>query len=151
MSVNIYFERDPSVDPGSGTTCQNPSSTNNIKCVFWGGPINSGNANNAGQYRNQFQVVIAGSNGYVNNTIAQVPGYTTAVDLGTSAINAPYDTYGFNSYMGSAIFNNGPFNASLCAQACTTKSQYALANPPTDGSPVQTCQVSSPRRTSKHA
>lgn len=60
-----------------------------IKCVFWGGPVNSGNANNYGQYRNQFQVLIAGSNGYMNNTIVSPPGYGTAVDLGTSAINAP--------------------------------------------------------------
>lgn len=67
----------------------NPRSVTMIKCVFWGGPVNAGNANNYGQYRNQFQVLIAGSNGYVNNTIVPPPGYGTAVDLGTSAINAP--------------------------------------------------------------
>ena len=46
----------------------------------------------------------------------------------------------YDSYMGSAIFNSGPFNAQLCADACSMKSAYAIAHPPTDGSPVQTCQ-----------
>lgn len=32
------------------------------------------------------------------------------------------------------------FDAELCATACSEKSQHALANPPTDGTPVQTCQ-----------
>lgn len=42
--------------------------------------------------------------------------------------------------MGSAIFTSGPFNAQLCADACSMKSAYNKAHPPTDGSPVQTCQ-----------
>lgn len=97
VAINIYFERDPSVDPGSGSSgCANPSSTTNIKCVFWGGPVSKDNALNAGQFRNQFQVVITGSNGYVNNSIASPAGYGPAVPLGNAAINAPYDTYGYN-------------------------------------------------------
>jgi len=47
MAVNVYFERDPSVDPG--TNCPDPSSVTMIKCVFWGGPVMSANANNQGQ------------------------------------------------------------------------------------------------------
>lgn len=85
-------------------------------------------------------MVIAGSNGYTNHSIADPVGYNTATDLGTAAINAPFDKYGYNSYMGVAIFNSGPFDAGLCAKACTDKSNYALAHPPTDGDPVQTCQ-----------
>lgn len=42
--------------------------------------------------------------------------------------------------MGSTIFTDGPFNVQLCADACSMKSAYNLAHPPTDGSPVQTCQ-----------
>lgn len=140
ISFNIYFERDPTVDPGTGNSgCANPPSTTQIKCVFWGGPVDTDNALNVGQWRNQFQVVIAGSNGYVNNTVAQVPGYGMANPLGHAAINAPYDAYGFDSYMGSAMFV-GAFDAQLCADACTQKSNYAIAHPPTDGTPVQTCQ-----------
>ncbi|KAI7201815.1 hypothetical protein KC324_g2027 [Hortaea werneckii] len=117
VAINIYFERDPTVEPAAGY-----------------------NALNTGQYRNQFQVVIAGSNGYVSNSVASPAGYGPATPLGNAAINAPYDKYGFDSYMGSAIFTSGPFNAQLCADACSMKSAYNKARPPTDGSPVQTCQ-----------
>lgn len=141
VSFNIYYERDPIVDPGSGDSgCANPPSTTFIKCAFWGGPVTVANANNVGQWRNKFQVVIAGSNGYVSNAIPSIPGYGAVIPLGNAAINAPYDANGFDSYMGVAMFTAGPFNASLCAQACSEKSAYALAHPPTDGSPVQTCQ-----------
>lgn len=140
VSINIYFERDPSVNPGSGDSgCANPSSTTNIKCTFWGGPVNAENAINKGQWRNNFQVVIAGSNGYTSSSIASLPGYSQAVPLGNAAINAPLDQYGYDSYLGNAMFV-GAFDASLCAKACSEKSAYALAHPPTDGSPVQTCQ-----------
>lgn len=66
-SFGVYFERDPSVDPNSDC-CANPPSTVNVKCVFWGDAITTANANNFGQWRNQFEVLIAGSNGYVNTT-----------------------------------------------------------------------------------
>lgn len=135
-SINIFFERDPSVNPGPG--CMNPPSVTMIKCVFWGSPVNTGNAVNRGEWRQNFQVVIAGSNGY-ESAYATPPGYSAPVAL-SAAINAPYDMYGFNSYMGVALFNSGPFDLQLCADACTLKSQYARAHPPTDGSPVQTCQ-----------
>lgn len=141
VSINIYFERDPSVDPGTGNnSCSDPASTTNIKCAFWGGPVDTANAVNAGQYQNEFEVVIAGSNGYQNNSIADVPGYGTAVPLGSAAINAPYDEYGCDSYLGVAIFTDGPFDAQLCADACSMKSAYNVAHPPSDGSLPQTCQ-----------
>ncbi|KAH0173739.1 hypothetical protein KCU67_g1126, partial [Aureobasidium melanogenum] len=68
-SVNIYFERDPSLNPDA-SDCPNPPSTINIKCVFWGGAATAANANNFGQWRDNFQVLIAGSNGYINSTYA---------------------------------------------------------------------------------
>jgi hypothetical protein len=55
------FERDPSVVPAD--SCANPASTTVIKCVLWGSPITAETAVNTGQWRNGFQVVIAGSNG----------------------------------------------------------------------------------------
>ncbi|TKX19047.1 hypothetical protein C1H76_8938 [Elsinoe australis] len=135
-AFNIYFERDPSVDPA--VNCANPSSYTMIKCVFWGSSINTENAVNYGQWRNKFQVVIAGSNGY-ESEVATPPGYDTPNAL-DAAINAPFDSYGWDSYMGVALFNSGPFDLKLCADACTMKSQYAVAHPPIDGSPVVTCQ-----------
>ena len=139
MSFNIYFERGPTVAPGG--SCLNPPSTTTIKCALWGGPVSAGDAVNTGQPREQFKVVIAGSNGYTSNSVASVPGYGPAQAYGNAAINAPYDQNGYNTYLGSAIFQ-GAFCAQLCADACSQKSDYARAHPPTDGTPVQTCQVS---------
>ncbi|KAI5248970.1 glycoside hydrolase [Aureobasidium subglaciale] len=129
-SFNLYFERDPSKDPGTG--CEDPSSTTNIKCVFWGGPLTTANANNAGQYRSKFQVVIAGSNGYVNNTIEPADGFTSPSYYGNTAIDAPNDCNDKSTFLGSQVFTGGPFDANLCAAACNAQSATNLkANKPT--------------------
>ncbi|KAG9661666.1 hypothetical protein KCV03_g9039, partial [Aureobasidium melanogenum] len=140
MAFNIYFERDPSVDPGTGASgCSNPASVAMIKCVFWGGPVTSANANNNGQYRNQFQVVIAGSNGYVNKSIEVPPGFSFTADLGSSTINAPYDVQGYNTFITSTLFHSGPFDASLCATFCQDQTAYNVQHPASDGSPPKIC------------
>lgn len=131
------FERDPTLAPGSG--CENPASTTVIKCVFYAGPLSASSATNTGQWQSKFQVVIAGSNGYMANSIAAPTGYTTPVSLGTAAINALTDMCGTNTYMGFKLFTSGGFDASLCAAACSAQSVYNLNNPPANG-PVQTCQ-----------
>lgn len=131
------FERDPSVSPTS--TCSNPASQTVIKCVYYGGPVAANSATNTGQYQDDFQVVIAGSNAYVNNSIASPAGYQGAVPLGNAAINAPNDCNGKNTYMGVKIFTSGAFDAGLCAAACTATSVYDRAHPPKSGIP-QTCQ-----------
>lgn len=139
-AVNVYFERDPSVLPAAN--CSNPSSTNQIKCVFWGGPVNAANAVNNGQYMDDFHVVMAGSNGYVNQTVDDCPGYTGPNYLGSAAINAPgCSSMGVGSYMGYVLFNDGsPFDTGKCAAACSAQSDYARAHPNANGSPAQTCQ-----------
>ncbi|KAF2768369.1 hypothetical protein EJ03DRAFT_262594, partial [Teratosphaeria nubilosa] len=137
QSFNIYYERDPSTDPTD--TCTNPASTVVIKCVYYGGPVTQASATNYGQYRDDFQVLISGSNGYVNHSIATPPGYSGAVALGNSAINAPLDCNGADTYMGVKIFTNGPFDAGLCAAACSATSDYDRAHPPANGI-AQTCQ-----------
>ena len=76
----------------------------------------------------------------MNNSIVPIPGYSAPVYFGNAAINAPYDAYGYNTFMGSQIFTSGPFDAGLCAKACDLQTQYNTQHPPTDGSPVQTCQ-----------
>ena len=60
-AINVYMERDPSVDPAD--TCPNPPSITNFKCTLWGSFVTADSATNTGQWRNQFHVVIAGSNG----------------------------------------------------------------------------------------
>ncbi|KAK7968634.1 hypothetical protein PG988_007707 [Apiospora saccharicola] len=137
-AINIYFERDPTMEPADA--CPTPASTTNIKCVFWGGPVSKDNTNNAGQWRNKFQVVIAGSNGYVSKSIAPQPGYTGPTYLGNAAINAPLDCSGADTYIQPKVFTDGPFDAGLCAAACSAQSDYNLRHPPTDGTKPKTCQ-----------
>lgn len=123
ISFNIFFERDPACVPT--TDYPNPPSTNVIKCVLWGSPVTAGNTNNAGQYQQQFQVVIAGSNGYVASSTAPVPGYNPAHNLGNAAINAVNDCNSVNTYITSAFFTDGqPFDPARCAQACAATSAY---------------------------
>ncbi|THX57875.1 hypothetical protein D6D06_03446 [Aureobasidium pullulans] len=138
-AFNLYYERDPTVNPND-QSCANPPSTTNIKCVFWGGPVNGENAKNAGQWRKDFHVVIAGSNGYVSNKIVTPPGCTTPVYLGNAAINAPFDCNGKDTYLGVRIFQKGPFDISKCAAACEAQADYARAHPPANGGEIKTCQ-----------
>lgn len=91
------------------------------------------------QYRNKFQVLIAGSNGYINNTLAAPAGYSDAIYYGTRAIDAPLDAQGFNTFITSKIFS-GPFDARLCAAACDAQTQYAIDHPSADGTPAKKCQ-----------
>ncbi|KAF2224071.1 hypothetical protein BDZ85DRAFT_166437, partial [Elsinoe ampelina] len=139
LAFNIYFERDPSVDPHP-ISCPNPPSTTNIKCVFWSGPINKANANNYGQWRAGFQVAIAGSNGYVSSKIATPLGYSDPVYLGNAAINALTDCSEGYTYMGVKIWTDSPFDVNRCAQACTAKSAENLASAAVNGTKPQTCQ-----------
>jgi len=111
------------------------------RCSFWGAPIDSSTATNTGQYRGNFQVLIAGSNGYVNMKPPATPaGYTTPYNLNNASINAPLDCNGASTYMGVRMFNTVPFDVNLCASACTSTSQYDLAHPPMDGSPPMICR-----------
>jgi hypothetical protein len=61
IAFNIYIERNPSLDPAAA--CPNPPSTTNFKCTLWGVPVTLQEATNTGQWRNDFHVVITGSNG----------------------------------------------------------------------------------------
>ncbi|KAI1495974.1 hypothetical protein F5X99DRAFT_401813 [Biscogniauxia marginata] len=133
LGFNIYFERDPSVEPGTG--CENPESTTAIKCIFWGGYVEAANAKNEGQWRANFHVVIAGSNGYMKSAVPTVQGYT-GVALGDRSINAPLDCNGKDTYMGSKIFTTSTFDPNLCAAACKSQNEYNTAHPPENGKPM---------------
>jgi hypothetical protein len=54
------------MEPGPG--CMNPISTTQIKCDLWAGTILPTMPLNAGQMRQDFNVVMAGSNAYVKGT-----------------------------------------------------------------------------------
>jgi len=64
-AFNIYYERDPLLNPADA--CPNPIATTYIKCALYSQPISAATATNNGQYREQFHVVIAGSDGFNHN------------------------------------------------------------------------------------
>ncbi|KAH6660297.1 hypothetical protein BKA67DRAFT_641420 [Truncatella angustata] len=128
--------RSISISSATHLFCPDPPSTIVIKCVFWGGPVLNTNANNEGQWRSKFEIVIAGSNGYNTAGPFESPTGYTGIYLGEAAINAPNEC---NSYMGVKIFTSSPFDPALCAAACSSQSDYNRANPYEDGN-FQTCQ-----------
>ncbi|KAG9669588.1 hypothetical protein KCU99_g6796, partial [Aureobasidium melanogenum] len=114
-AFNIYFERAPAAAPSNCT------SSATIKCVFWSGAVSASNAQNTGSTQNNFQIVIAGSNGYVASAISPSAGYSMPVLLNNNAIQAPLDCNGKDTYLGFQTFNTS-FDAS------------------SDGSKPKTCQ-----------
>ena len=128
QSFNLYYERAPSVDPSDA--CTNPVSQTVLKCVYYGGPVSQATATNDGQWRRDFHVLIAGSNGYVNKAIATPDGYQPAISLGQVTMNVPVkDCAGNPTYLGVKTFQDGPFSADKCAAACTATSDFDRANP----------------------
>ncbi|KAG9868242.1 hypothetical protein KCU77_g370, partial [Aureobasidium melanogenum] len=137
VSINMYFERDPSVNPDD-SSCSNPPSVTMIKCVYWGGPVSQDNAVNTGQIRGGFTVAIAGSNGYVTTQIKTPAGYQAGIPYGKYAINAPYDIQGYNTFMGSKIFTS-TWDTAACAAYCDSQTAYNKATAPKDGTPYKIC------------
>ncbi|KAF1980186.1 hypothetical protein BU23DRAFT_3723 [Bimuria novae-zelandiae CBS 107.79] len=126
---NIYYERDPSVDPSA--SCPNPPPITNVKCALFGYPVGAAAATNAGQWRGPedangeaFHVVIAGSNGYSKlapvRPAPTVPGFSGPVSL-PAAINAPPEA---DTYNGMKLYNDGPFDPSVCAAACQAQTKF---------------------------
>ncbi|KAL9095300.1 MAG: hypothetical protein Q9165_002557 [Trypethelium subeluteriae] len=119
-SFNVYIERDPSINPADA--CPNPSSTANYKCSLFGAPTCDDMATNVGQYRDQFHVVIAGSNGY--NKVAAPPAqtnFTGPTELG-GAIQAPLNAQGKDTYLGMRLFSI--YDPSQCAAVCQSTTAY---------------------------
>ncbi|KEQ69011.1 hypothetical protein M436DRAFT_30245, partial [Aureobasidium namibiae CBS 147.97] len=137
-AFNIYIERDPSQNPTKndstaptvwGYWCPNPSSITNFKCTLWGSNLEAATATNQGGWREDFNVVVTGSNGYdatnttlppnvssstsssaaaATTTASSGPTWGSPKGCGGKAINAP------NYWMGSKFFP-GPFNPQVCA------------------------------------
>ncbi|OJD40574.1 carbohydrate-binding-like protein [Diplodia corticola] len=133
LSFNIYFERDPTIEPGNG--CTNPTAFANVKCSFWGSALDDRTATNTGQWRADFEVAIAGSNGYTSNRVGKtIDGWSAPLNLGNAAMNAPlWDAADTWTYMGYKLFQDGPFDVSLCSAACEAQTAYNVAHPPSSG------------------
>ncbi|MCJ1239184.1 hypothetical protein MMC14_007177 [Varicellaria rhodocarpa] len=138
-AFNMYIERDPSVDPNA-VNCPNPPSITNFKCTLWGAPVSADEAVNQGQWRDSFEVVITGSNGYNKASPPDAcSGFSGPTEFG-GAINAPLDN-GHNTYMGYKYFpfsQTQGYTPSTCASACTSQTAYNGRHPASDGS-YQTC------------
>ncbi|KAI5272175.1 hypothetical protein E4T47_04520 [Aureobasidium subglaciale] len=137
-SFNIYFERDPSVDPNDAS-CSDPAAVTMIKCVMWSGQVTAANAVNVGQSRGGFSVAIAGNNGYVTNKISTPNGFQTGVPFGKFAMNAPYDAQGYNTYMGAKMFT-GNWDVTQCSEYCKAQTTYNKNTAPKDGTPYKACR-----------
>ncbi|KAF7197323.1 hypothetical protein HII31_01374 [Pseudocercospora fuligena] len=85
-AFNIFFERDPSLNPTNndstydpgyptvwGQNCPNPPSMTSIKCTLWGSNIDASMATNSGQKREEFEIVITGSDGYDKTNVVAPP------------------------------------------------------------------------------
>lgn len=125
LGFNIYYERDPSYDPKTG--CTNPPPITNLKCSLYGYNVAGAAATNTGQWRNQFQVIIVGSNGYTKTEklAPTVKDFQAPANL-PAAINAPNEA---DSYNGMRLFNNNPFDPSLCGAACEAQTQFKKDHP----------------------
>lgn len=66
-------------------------------------------------------------------------GYSSIIVPSSAALNAPLNCNGADTFIGSKLFNSGPFDESLCAAACTAQSAYNSKHPPSSGSP-KLCQ-----------
>jgi len=143
LGFNIYYERDPSMDPAAA--CPNPVPITNVKCSIYGYNVAEKAATNQGQWRGpqdangeSFNVVIVGSNGYSKNSksLPKLADFNDGVAL-PAAINAPLDG-GHDTYAGMKLFNNNPYDPSLCAAACESQTAYNKKYPAKDGS-YKTC------------
>jgi hypothetical protein len=128
---NIFYERDPSVDPNY-TDCKDPASTTVIKASFWGNNVAPDVATNVGQYRADFHVVIAGSNGYAltADSVTPIPikGYTQEV-LGGCSINSKPTSCNIgqkDSFQKSWTAKDAFFDHGRCQAICdsTTNCRY---------------------------
>ncbi|KAI5275087.1 hypothetical protein E4T47_01967 [Aureobasidium subglaciale] len=133
LSFNIFFERNPTVDPGTkSTTCNQPTSQTALKCTFWGVPAEQASAVNTGGYRNDYHVVIAGSNGYKVIKPSKPLSGLTSTALDSCAMQ---ETCG--SYLTIKTFNDGkPYDQNRCNAACAAITAESLKA----GNPDRTCQ-----------
>ncbi|THY23754.1 hypothetical protein D6D00_05952 [Aureobasidium pullulans] len=135
VAFNMYAERDPTLKPDA-TKCPIPASLTNYKCTLWGAPVSAEQATNFGETRASFKVVITASNAYNKNANPpSINGFTGPSGYG-GAINAPLDSNGKDTFMGSKFFpfsQEQGFTMQSCTSACTAQTDYNKNHPNKDG------------------
>lgn len=155
-SFNVYFERDPTYEPNTTAGCPNPPSTTNINCVLWNSRLNPDAAINFGEIREDFQVVITGSNLY-----NKIKGPLDLSDMGFSgprtdvdndaAFEVPDEPTGdystllkqlpmyYRSYDDSATFDQ--YDPTLCAHLCSDITNEATPSFPFTNNAFPVCSM----------
>lgn len=133
------FERAPVVTPGDA--CPDPDAFANIKCAFWGGPVEAVGALDSNDTRSAFQVVYTGSNGYTTTAVQQIQGYSAPTILNNVSINAPLDCNNRDTYMGFKLFTSGAYDPRLCTAACDAQNVYNTEHPPQDITQLKLCKL----------
>lgn len=143
-AFNLWIERDPSLNPSKndstdptvwGYWCPNPASMTSFKCTLWGSSINSTMATNSGQWREDFQVVITGSNGYdkTNSTTPAIPIVTPATTVLT-AVSTASSTFAtlasstLTSSSGGAVIASGTSTSVSAVSTSTAAPSWSSPN-----------------------
>ncbi|KAL1877865.1 hypothetical protein Daus18300_002218 [Diaporthe australafricana] len=155
-SFNLYFERDPIYVPNTSAGCPNPPSTTNINCVLWSSRLEPDAAINFGEIREDFQVVITGSNLYnkmkgpldlsdlgfngprfdVDNYAAfDVPDEPTG-DYSTLLKQEPFS---YTSYDDSATLDD--YDPTICAHLCSDITNEAKPSLPFTNNAFPVCSM----------
>ncbi|GAM91314.1 hypothetical protein ANO11243_093630 [Dothideomycetidae sp. 11243] len=147
-AFNVYIERQPSLYPAD--SCSNPSAITGIRCALWNDTVTASQAQNVGQWRVNFMVVIQGSNGYNKNPASStISGYQAAVPLAGAVDVRPLIATGATDPTVASGFvtsgNSAQQCASLCTNATTSARNAAISSGATSYSPCNyfnTVQIS---------
>ena len=159
LAINMYIERDPTLNANIDN-CPNPPSTTNYKCTLWGVPLSVEEATNDGQYQAAFHVIIAGSNGMClsfylyqsslthdshrltlrspqvynkNAPPSPCDGFSGPNELG-GAINVPSSSGTYLGYQYFPFSQSQGYDPQTCADACNVQTTYNSQHPAADGS-----------------
>lgn len=127
QAFNIYYERNPTVDPDI-KSCPNPKSATSVRCALWGSKINATQAVNIGQWRANFMTVVSGSNGYWKN-----PSPSSVSGFGQSQALAGFVNPADRAALSTALITGSDYNPAACAQLCTQWNTNASATAQASG------------------
>lgn len=97
QGFNTYFERAPAVR--LGPECRESTSRTVIKCALWGEPLRIEGAKNIGYREWEFDVVIAGSNGYSLEKYAESSNLAPGKKLEPMVLAALFALQAFLGFM----------------------------------------------------
>lgn len=130
VGYNIYFERDPALEPAPGyspSDCGQTSAVVRVKCSLWSYAPTPGSATYYGGWAGSFAVAISGSNAYVQNNAVVSPanmpatavgGYTGPTPLPGGAVNVPSSQLASTFIAGSFAYQR--WDIVSCASSCTS-------------------------------